>query len=158
MLRLFFAIDTTTLLVGQAGLSCATRFVPCTNPIRTLRAVCAEFYLASIGVAVHRGGNPVQKFFRLAKLFYLSTAKIYSRARLRRRSGRLLLAPVRERRTPFATKKRDANRCVPSPQNKLRRIYSTCSFSTTTLIVALISRNTLIVTVYSPSALIGSAT
>src|SRR5271168_3778574 len=37
------------------------------NFFRTLRAVCAEFFRASMSMPVHRFGNPVQKFFALAK-------------------------------------------------------------------------------------------
>jgi hypothetical protein len=43
--------------------------------------VCAEIYLASIGVAVHRDGNPVQKFFSACKIILsFNRENIFSRA------------------------------------------------------------------------------
>jgi hypothetical protein len=46
--------------------------IPCSNAgrinFRTLRALCAEVFCSSIGVAVHRVGKTVQNYFSVAKI------------------------------------------------------------------------------------------
>src|SRR5271165_2755036 len=48
---------------------------PCRTYFQTLQALCAEVFGASIGVAVHRSGKTVQKFFALAKIIFCANKK-----------------------------------------------------------------------------------